>query len=446
MIISLIIAVLVALIIFFVSGSGASFVLALLTLILGTLFSGTIQRQYRRNGLKLFYILYSVYTIFALFYYLYQQDSLYVNTKDEYHFFVFSQAYQHVSVSQIFTDCLVNRIHIENEGYLFYIGSLSSLATSLLDGNHLLLQFLGTTLIGSMNAILIYRLLLKYVDQKRAYKYGLLFLLGSVFFSYSFVLLRDIFIAFFYLWGFVIISEKFSIKGLIGLIILSILISQIRYENGLFFIIFILYYLYLKFTKYKIVFAILAVVLAIVSSSFISKSLDATSETLSRYSEFSEESALSQGDSFGKAIWKLPSPIKEVGIFFNSQLQPFPSWYALLNSENIFQAIVSLLPIFYGFFWFSVIFSLIKWLLFEKKFKNLSNELLLLSIIVIVFLLANTANMNIRRIMCVYPIIYLLYVVLADSFISLKNKKNTSTYYLVVYLFLIIIYLFMKYV
>lgn len=434
---------------YFISGSISSFAISLFTLALGILFAQTIKPEYRRTGLKLFFIVFSVYTVFAILHYLgfyYDYYNFEVDWRDEYKFFSRSQMYEKVPLSQIWQDCFVHRVHIENEGYNFYIAALSSIAHSLFDGNHLLYQFLGTTLCASLLSILMYRFLLIYVDHKAAYKYALVFLLISVFLQYSISLLRDIFIAFFFLWGFIIVSQKFTVKGLIGLIVLALIIGQFRYEHGFFFVIFILYYLYQKFPKYRTLFVVVSVIVAVISSTFIFEHISKLSRTLSRYSVFTEESALSKDDSIGRMIWLLPTPIREIVTLINSQIQPFPAWVGFENSKNIFDGIVSFHKMLYPFFWFSIMFALVKWVIVEKMYKVLSSELILLSLIALIFLIGNTSNMILRRIMCVYPIFYLIYVMLRETHISKANIRNTFAYSTLTYLSLILIYLVVKYV
>lgn len=449
MVVSFILSILISFIIYFATGSFSTYIMAILSIVIGSFFSFLIDKNNRQKGLQLFYIVFSFYALFALFHYLgyHNNYSFFTNeVKDEFYYFSLTQTYQHVSLSTIFNDCFVDNVFYENQGYIFYISSISSLATLLFDGNHLLCQFLGTTLVGSLISILLFRLFIIYINQNKSYKYALIFSLCSVFSYYSIVLLRDIFIAFFYIWGFVIILNRFHYKGLLGLFILFFLIWLFRIEHGLFFIIFILYYIYNRFKKYKLFFLVGAIFIIILSSAFIFENFNIISSSLLRYREYSEAAVLSKDDSIGKIIWLWPTPIKEIAQLLNSQLQPFPSWIDLKNANNFFDGMVSLLPILYGFFWYTIIFSLVKWIVFKKKYKYFSQELITLSIIIVIFLFANTFNMNIRRIMCVYPFIFLLYVIIQEKALSKIDKKNTFSYSSITYILLILIYLIVKHV
>ncbi len=433
---------------FFVSRSLSAVVLSLATILFGILLIKTIEEINREKGYKLLFIVFSFYALFALFHYLgfcYNYENFAQGWRDEFKFFIITEGYKDTPISEIFKDCFINKVHLENEGYIFYIASLSSIAQSLFDGNHLLYQFLGTTLFGILSSILLYKFLLLYINKENSYKYALIFMLCSAVFQYSFFLLRDIIIFFFYLLGFIIISKKFSVKGLFILICLNLFIWQLRYESGLFFIVFILYYFYINTKRYKTFLIIAVCILAAISFPLIKEHYNRLSKTLTYYSAFTETAALGVDDSLGKTILKLPFPLKEIGILINSQMQPFPPWYDLLNSNNIFEAIVSVLPMVYSFFWFIVAFSLIKWLIVDKRYKNIRPELILLAIVGLVFLLGNIANMALRRIMCVYPIFYLLYTIIRTNFSSKQNRKKTMMLATSIYITLLFIYLSIKY-
>ena len=447
--ISFIFSGLIILIIYFSTGSLSCFAISFFTLLLGILLCETINKEYRQKGLTLFFIVFSIYSLFALFHYFsfaidYQNFA--INWRDEYKFFTVSESYEHVPISRILIDCFIDRIHIENEGYIFYIATLSSIAGTLFDGNHLLYQFLGTTLFGSLNSILLFKLLLLYIDKNDSFRNALMFLLFSAAFQYSFFLLRDIIVLFFYLCGFIIISRAFSLRGLLKLIFLAFLIGNIRFEHGLFFVAFIVYYLYIQFKRYKILFV--AIILALFVSSFaiIEKNYAIIVQTYEYYSEFTQESAMSVENSLGKKIYMLPSPVRELGILLNSQIQPFPSWNDLLNSNNIFTALVALLPIIYSLFWFIIVFSLFRWLILYRKYKCLSSNLILLLFISMIFLIANLVNPTLRRLLCIYPIFFLIYSILRSKVISISELKKTNIYASSTYLYLIVLYIVIKYV
>src|SRR5690625_221593 len=111
-----------------------------------------------------------------------------------------------------------------------------------------------------MTFIVIYRLFLLFFNKPIAYKNVLFFSLFTVIFAYSFMLLRDTIIVFFYTLAFYIVLKKFSLKGLFQLLFISFLVWQIRYQHGLFIGLYILYYLYLRFERDKIIIINIAII------------------------------------------------------------------------------------------------------------------------------------------------------------------------------------------
>lgn len=406
------------------SNSLAVFIFSTVIFIIGHLYALSIEKNKRDNAIYSFSIVLSALIIFATIYFFHTEinyEKFALEWKDEYKFWQMSQELSNLtSINEIFNEAYSFWRYHELPGYVFYIGSLGYIAESFFDGNNLLIQFLGSVLWGSLSTLILYKIFLIYFQKNDAVKYVLYFSLLSVVFSYSFFLLRDIIILFFYLLVFYIIIRKFSWAGLLKLLIISFIVWQIRLEHGLFVIVFSIYYLFNKFKNNKIIllFLIIAFVL-IISSMLYDYFLKATS-TINYYSDFSETSALEVDDSLGKYIYFMPSPLKELFRFINSQLQPFPSWNALSNSSDIYLRIVNFLPIIYTYFWFVVVFSLFKWFIIKRKYKSLSKDLILLFIIVLTFLIVVTMGSGgVRRIMCVYPFVYLIYCLL-------KSKMNNK--------------------
>ena len=65
-------------------------------------------------------------------------------------------------------------------------------------------------------------------------------------------------------------------------------------------------------------------------------------------------------------------------------------------------------------------------------------------LIVLVFLFANTSNMTERRLICVYPMIFLLYVWLKEKVIQYKAYFTTKKHVVCLYISLCLIYVVAK--
>lgn len=370
-----------------------------------------------------------------------------IDTYDPYKFWMFSQEYIKTPISTIFKETIIDHIHIVSEGgYLFYIGSLASLATKYGDGNHLLFQFLGSTFFASLTSIPLYNFFSSRLSPQKAYHYALAFMVLSLYSTLSASLGRDIVISFFYIWGFSIISRDFSFKGVISLVFITIILTYLRFAHGVFFVFFIIYYFYIKFEDKKAIFIVLTLVAVIAFGGTIIDSSTKVESKLESYTNLTENFVAEKEDSFTKFFWKLPTPFKETAIIINSQIQPFPSWLRLKNTKNIFDTIINALPIVYSFFWFVVFFSIVKWGFIQRKINKLDKKIILLLLIVLVFFIGNSANMTLRRIVSVYPIIFLAYAILKEKYIPKKDKANFLLQPTITYIAMITFYLTFKFV
>ena len=436
---------------FLVTFSTATFFFSLFILILGNIFAYLIfEKSSKFSAIKLYNIVFCFYVLLAINHFLgYQVDwSLFrQDLLDEYKFYSLTDTNQYKSISENFKDSYISRDYLEYAGYVFYISSLASIANSLSDGNHLLLQLLGTTSFGILTSVLIFKILNIYIEPKKSFKYTMFFMFFSVFNFYSFQLLRDIPIAFFYTGGiYIVLSQSLRNKylKLVLMILLTVLIWQLRFEHGLFFSLFVLIYCFKVFKKNKKILVLIVMCSLVVLTSLFFNHVSKLTSRMDMYSEFTQNSVDSKEDSFAKYIYKLPPVAKEIGVIVNSQIQPFPSWLLLESSTNTYKFIEGLFQILYAFFWFIIFFSLCKWILFEKRILVFKNEILVLSILCLIFLIANTANMTLRRIIVFYPFIFLVYVWIKEFSINRKQFKITTFYGCYIYGFLILIYLFLK--
>lgn len=441
----IIVSIIISVIVFIITESFSAFIFSLIVAGSGNLCVFFIKRKYRSRAFALFNIVFAVYSFFAISHYI---DFAYYNQLkyiDEYEFvYTAEKLGAQSSIKDIYKYNYDRSQVIDNRGYGVYIGSTVWLSKQLGTYNIYVL-FLSSILFGSLSSILLYRLMLFYINQKHAFSYTILFMLFSPLLLYSYVVLRDIAITFFFLFGFVIIHKKFSIKNLVYLVFLDILIFNFRTEHGIVFILFIFFYLYKKFKKNKAIFVSLILTLVSASSVFIYNAINTLSRTIENYSEFTQSEALSAGtDSLGGKLYQLPSPIREVSIFFNSLITPFPSWLSVEASTNIYQAITSISPVFYSFFWFAITFGVIKWFLIKKKYKIINSELKMLFYIAVLLYAGNLVSFNIRRIMFVYPIIYLMYAVINTNILHKSDICKTIMQSSTIYIVLVLIYIFAK--
>jgi hypothetical protein len=449
MVISFVFALFSILLTFLCSGSFASFLMATFIFVSGQLFCRFVNRESRYKGRLLFNIVFSCLTIFAcIHYYDTVVDWAYFaqDWNDEYKFWSISEILsKYPSINRIFVDCFIERNVgglIENQGYVFYIGFLGYIAENFLDGNHLLLQFIGSVLFGSLSSILLYKIFLNYFDKNKSFNHVLIFSLCCVVFSYGFAFLRDIVVYFFYALMIYLTLSKFSVSNLIKLICLSFIVFQLRFEHGLFPIMFIAYYIYRAFNKIKILIPFIMVCLIVIFFTYFSEFLDTALNSMDNYKELTSDAALSKS-GLSAYIFTLPPFIKEIVLFFYVPITPFPPTFAVSQTVNMFGAIVESHTIIYEFFWFIVFYLMLKWLIFDKKIKQLPSEIIWLFALSIIFLILNLSNPNHRRLMAVYPIIYLAYCLIKDK--MPRNVVNKNKWALIgIYAFGVIAYMILK--
>lgn len=449
MILTFFLIVIIIVIACFVSESLSVFAFSVIIYMLGLLMCSTIERKDRFNGYKVLNIVFSVITLFAVFHYLdvsvdwqnFAQDG-----NDEYKFWMSSERHAHFpSISQICIDSYTTYYNLlETKGYVCYIGIIAYLAEHFFDGNNLLLQFMGSVLFGTLASIILYKILLLYFNSQKSFKYALLYSLCSAAAYFSFKYYRDIHIAFFYILSLYVVLNKLSIKGVVILLCNIIIVWQIRREHGIFIIVFLVYYIFNSIKKNVLVTVPFFVVIAVI---FFIYFMDVYESIMRSMAGYEVRSYLGDGlkeNSFGSVIYKFPSPIKETLLVVNSQIQPFPSWHLLADSTNIYSAAVSLVEIVRGAFWFVIVSSIFVWLFAYKTLKKVPLNFKYLMLIVLVFLFANTSNMTERRLICVYPMIFLLYVWLKEKVIQYKVYFTTKKHVVCLYISLCLIYVVAK--
>ena len=377
-----------------VSGSVSVLVFACLFYAIGMLFCQTVPSFARTGARKVFNVVFSFALLFAVFHYMdtvVDWNNFAQDWRDEYKFWTLSNYLaNYSSLGQLAKDCFVHRVHLENEGYIFYIGTLAYAAEHFLDGNHLLLQFAGSVIGGALMVVAFYKICLLFFDIKKSVRYALLYSLCTVVFSYSFKLLRDVHIALFYMLSFYVILKGFSVKGLVFLLLNVLIVGQLRFEHGLFMSVFVAYYVYERVKKNVILVGGLVILCTGVFITYFWESFIQAREIITRYAEFTSGEALSEENSLGAVVYTFPSPIREVAVLFVSQILPFPLWASLTNASNVYSGLVSSIDVVRCLFWFVVFMSLVVWLVFNRLYRNIPNKFVYLLLIALCFLVLNT--------------------------------------------------------
>ncbi|MBD0778096.1 hypothetical protein HPE56_09855 [Maribacter sp. ANRC-HE7] len=452
MVILILLAVLVSAGVIVLTGSTSIATSLLYFVTLGTGISFWLTKGNRRdrlNLLKIFFSSYVAYVLFSLVSYLdYNAINDFFLFPDQTLFFEVGETLgKGTGLSQIFQDCFILRIHEENEGAYFIFGLIGFVANKYFDGNSILLQSLHVGFMAMILNLFLYKTIRFHTYRSEALKFALLFAFFSPLFFYAPWILRDVHIALLYAIGIYMMHTRFTIKRLLLFIPLIIVTLEFRLEMGLFSFFMPVYYFYFRGKKhrnYKFLltsFIFVGVAVFGMILNFLVTSIEATLKSFESYSSYTEENL---GGGLGAMLYELPVGLKQLAVTFFSQIMPFPAWGKFLVSETSFEYIISLIECCGAIFW-SCLFLFMTFAFTNKKVrKHLSKENIVMLVIALVFLLGNSSEMNTRRILCIYPLIFILYLNIRHM-LPKRKRMYYSYSSIALYSALSVIYFFIKY-
>ncbi|MEY8686515.1 hypothetical protein AB9N12_10420 [Bacteroides sp. AN502(2024)] len=272
------------------------------------------------------------------------------------------------------------------------------------------------TVWGILSAIVLFRILSRHFEVEKAFHYTLLFALCSLFLFYSTVVIRDIVICFLYLCAFDVVDQKFSLTGLMKLGVIMILAWGIRLYSGIFATAFIGYYLYVRCRtgNLKLITTFLfAVLLIVVAGAILSSSLvEQTTAELEGYEELSAER--SAGGMVSK-LQSLPFGISYFAIVCFTMVRPLPPFAIYSGVQTFSHIVMSSMCLIAGFFWFVVFYSLCCQLFLKKYIFKIPFEQVVMLLVCLVFMLANASHPDIRRMLPVFPILFIQFAEICEA-------------------------------
>lgn len=419
------VAFLVALLLAAADGAGSA-VMLIFTLLIGMLICMTLPQKQRSSAFNMLAVVFSVYVSVAYIASLSfsSSESFYVSDSKRYiENYIYRTTFSYSQ--QDFYDCYFN---FSDTNLLFnaYLNEMAMIMNNHFGGMTVYGMTLCLTIFGVLSSLVLYKIFLRHFDERYAYHQVLLFSLCSQYVLYSTVIIRDIVICFFFLIAFDIIDRKFSLRGLLLLCVVMLLTWGIRLYSGVFLMAFIWYYLYTKMTMgaakyigkfFALLFGVIIVV-AIIGSSL----LEQTTEELEVYEELSQER--SSGGIISR-LMKLPPGISHLCIMFYTMVKPLPPFSAFVGVKSFSNFSLATLSFISGFFWFVCFYTYVFLAVFNHQLKKLDFNKMLLLGIALLFLLVNTAHPDIRRMLPVFPIIYLL---MSEAFIDPQNIKRVKQY------------------
>lgn len=324
---------------------------------------------------------------------------------------------------------------------IYYIGWIIGRISYALGGNNsLIIHQVVVAWCASMINVFTYKICRYFFNEKVSKDSALLYGLLSFNFIYSLVLLRDVQTALPIVIGFYIILGDFKIKRLIMLVLLAMIAFTFRPTHGVFCMLLIANYIYTPLKKYKLLTVIFSLIMFFIIISFfitsdLGESLTERSELYVEYHDTKIEEA--QGGSY-ELYSKLPDVMHPIVKVIQSQLNPFVLLGVYVVPTGINQGqkqYLSYLRSISFFLWF-IIWIIIIYGLFNKRIrKNTPYKIWhIFSLALLLLILGGFSSPEVRRLLGVYPIIYITGIFILSELT--KNKReiivNTSViFYLI---------------
>lgn len=403
--------------------------------ILGEVVILIFQRNNYKQSFKLYHIVYAIYIIFAFIvsssfsindYFLVSDPSRYLD-----YFlnstYVFWNKEDIVRCYLEFTDS--NALHNA------YLNNIAVYANKSLGGITVYSLTLCHTIWGVLSSLVLFRILSRRFDAKKAFQLTLVFAVCSLFIFYSTVIIRDIIICFFYLVAFDIVDQKFCLSGVIKLLFLIFIVWGIRLYTGLFLATFLFYYIYIWL--YNGPFRHLATIIfavAIVSVSGVILASDIAEQTITELEEYSELAAERSDGGLTSKLQSLPPGLSHLATVFFMMIRPLPPFSVYIGVETLSHFLMSTMLLVAGFFWFVLFYSLCYQLFVKKQIFKIPFDKIVLLVVCLVFMLANASHPDIRRMLPVFPILYVQYAEICKAKEETLFGSETSRTLMVLYI------------
>lgn len=407
--ISLLIAFIIAVLFTILDGSGSAAVMLGLILLMSTLFCYSLPKRNRKSSLRLLTIVFSLYVSIAFIVSLSFNENQYFYVSDSMRYI--ADYMGRTSFQYDFHEFKDYYFNFYDSNLLFnaYLNGMALIMNKHFGGMTVYGMTLCLTFFGILSSIILYKIFLRYFDEKHAFRNVLIFSLCSPFFLYSTVIIRDIVICFLYLIAFDIIDRKFSVVRFILLIVVMLLAWGVRLYSGIFIGVFVWYYIYtsIRSTPFKTFGTLISVLIGIVAIAAVlgSALLEQTTEELIGYEEMSM--ARSEGGVVSR-LMSLPPGISNLCIVFFTMIRPLPPFSVFEGVASFSNFTISSMALISGFFWFVSFYVFVLMLVFNNQFKKMSFEKILLLGICFLFLLVNAAHPDVRRMLPVFPALFLI--------------------------------------
>ena len=190
-------------------------------------------------------------------------------------------------------------------------------------------------------------------------------------------------------------------------------------------------------SRYLYVIAFFVLILAF-GSSIIVKVINNFQDTVAFYEDFRSNALSGINSGLGRHIYSLPTPLKQIAQILVLQMQ-FPSWAPLAAATNFYYVIMGFVILAVDIFWFYV-FIYTAFSIKQFGVKSVPLKIKLSLLVFIGFVVLNCSNLDLRRVVCVYPLLFLAYVYFRENVTTILFNKIIRQNYTIVYLLLIVVY------
>ncbi len=388
-----------------------------------------LQKEQRKLWLSSF-VSFFIYTLISHSYVSNPFTSYFISS-DQITFYTQASTLSSLSYRQIVERCFAEFEYSDASGAFALFAILFKIGKALGETDILLLLKSHVVFLSSLIPVMIYKIVIAFNSGiHNLHKQILLFAIFSPVFMLSAQLMRDIHICFlFTILAYVTIRPKFPLRILVMLIIIAITYT-FRIENGMFATIFFAIPAYSLYKKGGILGKMMIVVIAIVLIAAIASAVFETmTKTLTGYAERSLEEA--SAGSLGAKLDGLPFPLNSISKTALAQLLPFPVWMRM--SEPVPYTWLMTVECFTPLYWIPIVLSTFVW--WWKYRKKWDYRILLFFYISILYLLVcTTGEINTRRLLAVYPLIFVAYIVVKNSLRLDTSKIRAVAYAMLVFL------------
>jgi len=396
--------------------------------------------------LKLFLFFFSSFLLYALVNH-YILINLYPNLppfqfgvfSDESVYYHFSNlAMPYISGEKIFIDIFnVFEIH-ESVLHTIFSASIAYFSTIIDGENTIIVQKILSPFLGGILSVILYATLkYQFTDRIFALKSTIVYVLFSAVFIYSTAIMRDIDIALLYMMFIYLFIQKNNFINFILLLLVAFSTIYIRVESGmvLFALILLYSHLYVRNVQNKSIKFIFYIFVGILFSIIILGMYGRIIEMIIHINDANTTRGIAQSSSGSISLLfnKLPFPLSAIVKVLFGQMQPFPFFLLIERPPEAISGI------FWPFIFLMMIYAIIKKTI--RIHIDVKVKYLLIVAIGILFLMSSEPVA--RRMMSVYPIIY---IVSLYTFYILPNYviKRLFYYYFFIIVVLNTVYYFIK--